>query len=92
MCNISRNINSLVEVGSSIQVFCILTEFVSNYTINYHEKNKICSCKCEFLYIPLCSVSFCFMYFEALLLDLVQIIIIIIITRLWNMLVIIVIL
>lgn len=32
------------------------------------------------------------MYFEALLLDLVQIIIIIIITRLWNMLVIIVIL
>lgn len=37
-------------------------------------------------------VSFCFMYFEALLLDLVQIIIIIIITSLWNMLVIIVIL
>lgn len=74
-----------MEVGSSIQVFCILTEFVSNYTINYHEKNKICSYYCEFLYFPLCSVSFCFMYFEA-------IIIIIIITRLWSMLVIIVIL
>lgn len=81
-----------MEVGSSIQVFCILTEFVSNHTINYHEKNKICGCNCEFLYFPLCSVSFRFMYFEALLLDLVQIIIIIIITRLWNMLVIIVIL
>lgn len=55
MCNISRNINSLKEVGSSVQVFCILTEFVSNYTINYHEKNKICSCNCEFLYFSLCQ-------------------------------------
>ena len=57
-------------VDSVVQIFSVLTGFcVCVYSISYWERwVKISHSDWIYLFFPFSSVSFCFMYFEAMLL------------------------